>query len=574
MPLNIEETLQHLQKTNSELEQRLKEKEDTIADLRATVTELRTTISDLRATIVNLTETLDELKRKLFGSSSEKTSGTVSEELADGETAEKTEQEDTSSVKEHTRTRRKKSVRADLYEALPVQEVRCDVPEGERICPDCNAVMEHLGYKFVREELRITPAKVVRVRYMQETLVCPACREEDDTTIKEAKTPTALLAHSPASPDMVAMVMYQKSFLHLPFYRQSKDWRQKGVPLPRETAAHWYNSCCLEYLSPIYEALHQELLCREVIHADEVPCQVLHEEGKQADSKSYMWIYLSGTDQKPPVVLYDYRPGRSGDHPIRFLSGFKGMLHCDGYSAYGRIEDVVLICCLAHCRRKFFEAVPAERRKKLKLLDMNSEQEIREPKAGTAADSTLLPAEKGVTFCNRLFYLERLYRDLPAEKRKRKRQETEPAIWDDFWSWLDTVAPTGGSKLEKAVNYAKNHKESLMNYLLDGRCERSNNAAERRAKSYVTGRKNFLFHDTVNGAAASAIVLSLIETAKSNNLNVYQYLYILLLYMPDYKNEPAGIKQLLPWSDFIKERCSGITDTEKITPETRGNLSI
>lgn len=117
MPLNIEETLQHLQKTNSELEQRLKEKEDTIADLRATVTELRTTISDLRATIVNLTETLDELKRKLFGSSSEKTSGTVSEELVDGETAEKTEQEDTSSVKEHTRTRRKKSVRADLYEA-------------------------------------------------------------------------------------------------------------------------------------------------------------------------------------------------------------------------------------------------------------------------------------------------------------------------------------------------------------------------------------------------------------------------------------------------------------------------
>ena len=251
MPLNIEETLQHLQKTNSELEQRLKEKEDTIADLRDTVTELRTTISDLRATIVNLTETLDELKRKLFGSSSEKTSETVSEELADGETAEKTEQEDTSSVKEHTRTRRKKSVRADLYEALPVQEVRCDVPEGERICPDCNAVMEHLGYKFVREELRITPAKIVRVRYMQETFVCPACREEDDTTIKEAKTPTALLAHSPASPDMVAMVMYQKSFLHLPFYRQSKDWRQKGVPLPRETAAHWYNSCCLEYLSPI-----------------------------------------------------------------------------------------------------------------------------------------------------------------------------------------------------------------------------------------------------------------------------------------------------------------------------------
>lgn len=119
-----------------------------------------------------------------------------------------------------------------------------------------------------------------------------------------------------------------------------------------------------------------------------------------------------------------------------------------------------------------------------------------------------------------------------------------------------------------------NHRETLMNYLLDGRCEISNNAAERRAKSYVTGRKNFLFHDTEDGAAASAVVLSLIETAKANNLNIYQYLYILLLYMPDYKEEPAGIEQLMPWSEFIKESCSGITDTEKTTPENRGNLPI
>ncbi len=234
--------------------------------------------------------------------------------------------------------------------------------------------MEHLGYKFVREELRITPAKVERVHYMQETLVCPVCRQEDETTIVEAKTPTPLLAHSPASPDMVAMVMYQKSFLHLPFYRQSKDWLEKGVPVPRETAAHWYNYCSLEYLFPIYEAMHQELLTREVLHADEVPCQVLHEEGKSATSKSYMWIYLSGTDGKPPIILYDYRSGRSGDYPIEFLSGFTGMLHCDGYSAYGRIDDVILVCCLAHCRRKFFEAVPKTRQKKLKLLDINSEQ--------------------------------------------------------------------------------------------------------------------------------------------------------------------------------------------------------
>ena len=157
--------------------------------------------------------------------------------------------------------------------------------------------------------------------------------------------------------------MYQKSFLHLPFCRQSKDWKQKGVPVPRKTVAHWYNYCALGYLSPVYEALHQELLKREVIHADEVSCQVFHKEGKDATSRFYMWIYLSGTDGKAPVILYDYQPGKNGDYAIEFLAGFKVLLHCDGYSAYGRIEDVIMVCCLAHCRRKFYEAVFKQRQK-------------------------------------------------------------------------------------------------------------------------------------------------------------------------------------------------------------------
>ena len=207
-------------------------------------------------------------------------------------------------------------------------------------------------------------------------------------------------------------------------------------------------------------------------------------------------------------------------------------------------------------------------------MDINSEQAQEKPDDKTASNEKLSAAQKGVEFCNRLFYEERLYKDLPADERKQKRLETQPQIWEELWSWLETLSPTGGSKLEKAVNYAFNHKETLMNYLQDGRCEISNNAAERRVKSYVMGRKNFLFHNTVDGARASATVLSLIETAKANNLNVYQYLYTLLLYMPDYKNEPAGIEQLMPWSDFIKEKCSGVTDTSTEKPESRGNLSI
>lgn len=163
---------------------------------------------------------------------------------------------------------------------------------------------------------------------------------------------------------------------------------------------------------------------------------------------------------------------------------------------------------------------------------------------------------------------------MDPESRKQERLKTESILWEEFWTWLGTLNPADGSKLERAVNYAQNHKETLMNYLLDGRCEVSNNAAERKAKAYVMGRKNFLFHGTVDGANASAIVLSLIETAKANHLNVYQYLYTLLLYMPDYKEEPAGIEQLLPWSEFVKEHCTGPADVESNTIEHRIALPV
>ena len=541
-------------------------------DQAETIRNLNGTIADLRQTIANLQETLDELKRKLFGTSSER----MGQKTPDEEPGEETPAGEVREVpvKEHTRKRKPKSTREDLYEALPVRRVECPVPEDDRDCPDCGAPMDHLGWQFGREELRITPAKVERVQYYYETLICPECRKEDDTTIIRSGLPTPLLMHSPASASMVAAVMYDKSGLYLPFYRQEKDWDLKKVPLPRETIANWYNQCSLKYLFPIYDALHAKLLAREVIHADEVPCQVLREKGREPEQKSYFWIYLTGSDELPGIVLYDYQPGRAGKYPAAFLDGFSGYVHCDGYSAYNALAGVILLCCLAHCRRKFYEAVPKERRKALKLLDIYSEQAIPEPEGDIAARNDLLPAEKGVLFCNRLFFLEREYRDLPADERKACRLKTEPEVWKSFWSWLDTLAPVGGSKLNTAVTYTRNHKESLMNYLLDGRCEISNNAAERKAKVYATARKNFLFHDTVDGAKASAIVMSLIETAKANDLNPFQYLYTLLLFMPDHKDSPASIEQLMPWSGFIKERCSGQMDTETYTPENPGKLPV
>ena len=151
---------------------------------------------------------------------------------------------------------------------------------------------------------------------------------------------------------------------------------QKGAPLARETAANWCIKCALEYFQPVYDLLHGELLKRGILHADETVCQVLHEEGKTAVSKSYLWIYLTGNDGLAPIILYEYQPGRQGEYARSFLEGFRGPLECDGYTGYNRVENVILVCCPAHCRRYLFEAIPAARRRKIKLLDINSPEEI------------------------------------------------------------------------------------------------------------------------------------------------------------------------------------------------------
>jgi transposase len=549
--------------------------EERMAEKDATIAELRQLVNELQSLKANLEETLNEFRRQFFGVSSEKvpssTKGSGNPEREESPAGEP----EKIKVKGYTRERKSKSKRADLYENLPVRDVVIPLTDEQMHCEYCNAQMTVIGHTQVREELRITPAVVERIRYLQEVAICPECKKDGNGTIVKAAVPTALMPHSPASPSAVAYIMFHKTFMGTPYYRQEMAMFQLGLKLPRETMANWYITCAEEYFYPIYERMHEILLGRDIIHADETTCQVLREQGRSAESTSYMWIYLSGSDGLPQIVLYDYQPGRSGSYPHQFLEGFTGMLQCDGYQGYNKVDDVMLVCCLAHCRRKFYEAVPAERRKKIKLLDIRSDGAIPEPLIPEKDEQQkMIPAEIGLAFCNKLFFIERKLKELSADERKAKRLELEPPVWEGFWNWLDSLNPSGGSKLAKAVTYAHNHKETLCNYLLDGRCEISNNAAERRAKSYAIGRKAFLFHTSEAGAGASAVIYSMVETAKANNLNVFQYLYTVLIYMPDYKNEPAGIEMLLPWSDFMKEHCSGLIDVENITPEKHDPLPI
>ena len=538
---------------------RIKEQENTIKELREMVDELRS----LKA---NLEETLEEFRRQFFGVKSEKTTSKSKDE---SQAVKKTV-----TVKEHTRKRKPKATRDELYADLPVREIICPVEESERFCDWCNAEMIPVTSKFVREEIRITPAKVERIHYMQEVLMCPECHKDHDGSFKSGIVPKSLFPHSPASASSVAYVIFDKGFMGLPYYRMESAFKQLGAKINRETLANWCILATKKYLLPVFVRLHEEMLKRDIIHADETTCQVLREDGKEAQSTSYMWIYSSGSDGLPGIVLYEYQPGRSGVYPQKFLDGFHGKLQCDGYQGYNKVEDVQLICCSAHARRKFYEALPAGKKKTIKLLDVNSSEAIKEPEIPQTDLEKYSPAEIGIAYFNKLFYLEREFKELSPEERQKKRIEQEVSVWENFFGWLGTLNPTKGSKLEKAVNYAQNHKDTLQGYLQDGRCELSNNRAERNAKSYAIGRKNSLFHTSVNGAVASSVIYSLVETAKANNLNVFQYIYILLLYMPGCKNRSEGIEQLMPWSEFIKEHCSDLIDVETVTVENHPELPI
>ena len=540
-----------------------------IKEQEATIRELRIMVDELRSLKANLEETLEEFRRQFFGVSSEKTSAKA--KPADEAEASKSK---VIPVVGHTRTRKPKATRKEMYANLPIREILCPVPESERLCDYCNSEMIPLKPTFVREELRITPAKIERIHYMQEVLICPDCKKDNDGTFKKGIVPGGLLPHSPASASAVAYVMFSKVFMGLPYYRQESVFKQLGAKIPRETQANWCIQATEKFLMPIYDHLHTLLVQRAVIHADETNCQVLREEGKAANNMSYMWIYRSGTDGLPCIIMYEYQPGRGGCHPQAFLKDFHGLLQCDGYQGYNKVEDVILVCCMAHCRRKFYEALPAERKKSIKLLDINSSEALKEPEIPEENLDKYIPAEIGVAYCNKLFYLEREFKELSSDDRKSKRLEQSKPILENFFRWVSKLNPTKGSKLEKAVNYAQNHEETLSNFLTDGKLELSNNAAERCAKSYAIGRKNSLFHTSVDGAKASAVLYSLVETAKANNLNVFQYIYSLLLYMPGYKSGSAGIEQLLPWSDFIKEHCSGLIDVETITVEEHPELSF
>lgn len=509
-------------------------------DKDAYIEHLENTIKVLQNHISNLNEMLLKLTKEKYAPKSEKTpaaqtDGQISlfneaEAVADPAEDEPIQRKGKAFVRRNKKTRRE-----TILKDLPVKEVLCDVPETELFCENCGGKLKPIGKEIVREEIEYIPAKLQILRYVRLSYGCQKCKHTDKPYIIKALTPTPLMNHSLASPSSVAYVLHQKYVNSIPLYRQENIWKDMGIDLSRATMGNWIIRCAEDYFAPVVERLRSELVKRDVLHCDETPLQVLKEEGKSPGAKSYMWLYRTGNDGKPPVIIYDYQPSRSGDCAVEYLRDFKGFVHSDGYSGYNKLSGITRVGCWAHLRRKFVEAIPPKK----------------------APGAALTPAEKARDYCDKLFHIESGLRDLPDQERKEKRLELEKPVIDEFWTWLEGVEFLKGSGLGKAVTYALNQKPYMENYLLDGRCELSNNAAENAIRPFTVGRKNWLFSDTPKGAKASAMAYTLVETAKANGLNVYAYLEQLLLYMPDtpWRSEPDSLNDLMPWSANMQETC-------------------
>ena len=371
--------------------------------------------------------------------------------------------------------------------------------------------MEQIG-KEVQRTLVLRPATATIREDVYYTYACRKCSiEATETPILKTERIPPVISGSYASPEAIAHIMVQKFVMASPLYRQEQELNRSGIQLSRQTMSNWILRAADDWLTPIYEEMKKRLVKEQILHADETTLQVLKEPGKSAQSKSYMWLYRTGKYASQPMILYEYRPDQKASNAETFLKEFSGWLHADGYPGYHRLpEHIRVVGCWAHLRRKFDEAVKSLPQK----------------------DQANAAALQGQAYCSRLFSIEQELAELPPEERYTQHLERSKPVMDALLAWAETTNAAPKSALGKAVYYLKEQCPYLIRVLEDGRLELSNNLAERSIKPFVIGRKNFLFANTPWGAQGSAVIYSMIETAKESGLDPYRYLTWLLTNVP------------------------------------------
>ena len=382
----------------------------------------------------------------------------------------------------------------------------------------------------ISRKYHFVPAKVE----VEEHHIGVYASKTDEHMVK-ADHPKTLLHGSLVSPSLGAAIINGKYVNAVPLYRLEQEFQRYGLQITRQNMANWCIRLAEEYLSILYDYLHKELYFYHVIQADETPVLVNH-DGRKAGSKSWMWVYRSGhLYQKRQIVLYEYQQTRNASHPREFLKGYDGICVTDGYQVYHtlekELEELTIAGCWVHCRRRFDEA--------LKLI----------PKSYQKESNTFLLMKQ----IQAIYREEGKLKDLSSDERLKQRQAVIKPLVDAFFAYLKTINVSKKDKFGDAVRYALNQEKYLRVFLTDGDVPIDNNASERAIRGFCIGKKNWQMIDTIHGAKSSAIIYSIVETAKANNLKPFDYVQHLLEEMPKHMDDRdcSFLENLLPWSEKL-----------------------
>ena len=424
--------------------------------------------------------------------------------------------------------KRKGKKEADLS-GLPVRRIDHYLSEAE-----LEAEFDKKGWKqlpdAISRKYHFVPAKVE----VEEHHIGVYASKTDEHMVK-ADHPNVLLHGSLVSPSLAAAVINGKYVNAVPLYRLEQEFQRYGLQITRQNMANWCIRLGEEYLSVLYDYLHKELYSYHVIQADETPVLVNH-DGRKAGSKSWMWVYRSGhLYQNRQIVLYEYQQTRNTSHPRKFLKGYDGICVTDGYQVYHtlekELEELTIAGCWVHCRRRFDEA--------LKLIPKSCQKE-----------SNVFLLMKQI---QAIYREEGKLKDLSSDERLKQRQVVIRPLVDAFFAYLKTIKVSKKDKFGDAVGYALNQEKYLRVFLTDGDIPIDNNASERAIRGFCIGKKNWQMIDTINGAKTSAIIYSIVETAKANNLKPFNYVQYLLEELPQHMDDRdcSFLEDLLPWSEKL-----------------------
>ena len=424
--------------------------------------------------------------------------------------------------------KRKGKKEADLS-GLPVRRIDHYLSEAE-----LEAEFDKKGWKqlpdAISRKYHFVPAKVE----VEEHHIGVYASKTDEHMVK-ADHPNVLLHGSLVSPSLAAAVINGKYVNAVPLYRLEQEFQRYGLQITRQNMANWCIRLGEEYLSVLYDYLHKELYSYHIIQADETPVLVNH-DGRKAGSKSWMWVYRSGhLYQNRQIVLYEYQLTRNTSHPRKFLKGYDGICVTDGYQVYHtlekELEELTIAGCWVHCRRRFDEA--------LKLIPKSCQKE-----------SNVFLLMKQI---QAIYREEGKLKDLSSDERLKQRQVVIRPLVDAFFAYLKTIKVSKKDKFGDAVGYALNQEKYLRVFLTDGDIPIDNNASERAIRGFCIGKKNWQMIDTINGAKTSAIIYSIVETAKANNLKPFNYVQYLLEELPQHMDDRdcSFLEDLLPWSEKL-----------------------